>query len=249
MLKNILILFLIVYTALNASAFEDKNAIQFAYGPSTHSLNLNSDAFSASQEFKQGQGLQINYSRFTEDGFLKTEIAYRELNNKYLTSTTLMPSEINVKNQEAEISLLATAAVIDQHKFFRIGLGYAFSKQTADQTKPNVLVVNNEVQVLELKAKYDLYKANDLVINIGIGLGLPFRYTEYAVQSGVNIKSTELNANIDIQYYVSTHWSLLAKVQYTSAVTLADGLGSRGTVNSTEKKQTFFLPIGFSYDF
>jgi hypothetical protein len=252
MLKTMLsslFLILAVLVSLKAVAFEDNNSIELGYGPSTHSLDLKSDAFSASQSYVQGQGFQGSYINYSGDGGLRTEISYSELANTYLTSPALTPKEISVKNQTAEISMQATALTVDQHKFLRFGLGYVFIRQTSDQTKPNVLVVNSETQALELKVRYDLYKANDFVINVGAGLGLPFRNNEYGVQSGVNIKSTILKGNINLRYYLGTSWSLLAKLNYFTSLTSADGAGNRGTLNSTETEQTFFLPIGFSYDF
>jgi hypothetical protein len=58
-----------------------------------------------------------------------------------------------------------------------------------------------------------------------------------------------LNGNVDLQYFLNAGWSILGKLQYSLVQTVAEGSGSRGTLNSTERKQTFFLPIGFSYDF
>lgn len=248
-MKYIICLFLCsLLFVQTANANELGHRVLISAGPYFDSLSLNSDAFSAEQPFTQGQGFILGYTYFNGQG-LESKIQMSESVVAHNAATSLAPSKVSVHQRQVQWKILNSFLTYNDVNFLKFGLGYTGQYKSADQTTPQVLITNSELHAINFFGSADLFKRNDLAIKLEFDLGLPFRFKEFGVQSGVNVSTYYYAVDFNAAYQLNSYWSLDVSARYQQFVLSSDGLGSRGTQNAKEIQSSMFFPIGVNYDF
>lgn len=238
------------------NAAETGSSLGLSFGLIQESSSLQSQAFSAEQPYALGNIFLINYRKnyIGNDilDFQNQSQSYFEISQsivKHKPDASLAPSEVEHKEQQIRLQYYGKTLAIEDTNIFRLGIGYTglFNKST--QTSPNVLFIDTEIHLVDLLIRWDFYQKYDLNFTIDCDLGLPFRYKEFTVQSGLNLSATLLKIGLSSTYQVNEKWALNASLKYQRLQMSADGSGSRGTINVNETRDLFQLPIGVNYDF
>ncbi len=232
----------------STNANELGHRVHVSGGPHFDSFNVSSEAFSAEQPFTQGQGFVLGYTYFNGQG-MQNEIQLNESTVSHTAASSLTPSNVSLRQRQVQWKLLNSILTYNEVNFVKFGLGYTGQYKSADQTTPQVLITNSELHAINFLGSVDLFKRNDLSLKFEFDLGLPVRFKEFGVQSGVNVSTYYYKLNLNAAYQMNSYWSLDLSARYHQFVLTADGLGSRGTQNAKEIQSSMFFPIGVNYDF
>lgn len=230
------------------NANELGHRVHVSAGPHFDSFKLNSDSFSAEQPLTQGQGFVLGYTYFNGQG-IQNEIQLNESAVVHKAATSLTPTDVLVNQRQVRWKIMNSLLTYSDVNFVKFGIGYTGQFKSADQTTPQVLITNSEMHAINFLGSADLFKRNDLSIKLEFDLGLPFRFKEFGVQSGVNVSAYYYTVDFNALYQLNSYWSLDVSARYRQFVLTTDGLGSRGTQNAKEIQSSIFFPIGVNYDF
>ncbi|MFS4459897.1 hypothetical protein [Bdellovibrio sp. HCB2-146] len=175
---------------------------------------------------------------------------YNVTSGQQKVATGLTPSEVSVQRQEYALTLLSEPFFSTAWGQVQASIGYKMVDYSVDETTPNVALTNLNTRgpTGSLKLKNDFANQTDS-LEADLEIYFPHHIRESDVTTGSNPSALGAEVQLKFNHKITPRWQLSLGLNYQYETIQFEGTGSRGTVNATDVRTQFTIPIELEYLF
>lgn len=240
-MKNITILIFSLFSSI-VFAEEPVKKIHFAVVPSFQNYDLSGGGFAVASKNQVGQGLDFSYED-DQDPDVGWKIRLSSNKQEITTPSGLSPSKVNSELQRALLGYQL------EHQNYKLFLGFEYRNRTAGSTTPSQVLPTTSRLGPHVAAKKTVNYSENLDMEYGLGLFLPFYVQESKPLTGSYKYSLAPEGSFNLVHRLNKNVLVSIGLEVLLETTVYAGLGERGTRDATEQFLTFNLPVAVKYEF
>ncbi|MEK6554720.1 MAG: hypothetical protein AABZ31_05740 [Bdellovibrionota bacterium] len=202
-----------------------------------------------SSDLGAGYILKIDHALSSEFG--RIGFQYSNTDVEAESPNSISPTSVDIRRTEYSLYYKTAPIKSGFFKDSRLGVGYFIFEYDADQTTPNILITNQQVQGFSFSIDHDIIINSSLLANLGGGLYVPFKFNEEEANTGYyrEYYAVYLSGTVDYSLGETSDFALTAGFHLQRDYAKFEGMGDRGSSNSEDIRYLFRIPIGLKYSF
>lgn len=213
-----------------------------------------SEATGSGFTVQQPEAMMLNYGikikNKPAESWVSILLDYNVTSGDQDVASGLTPTKISVERREYSFELLSEAFFTNDWGNFRAGVGYKMVDYSADETTPNAAVTSLNIRgpTASLKIKKEFANQTD-ALDSDLRLFFPHHIRESGVVTGSNPSAWGAELQIKFAHRILPQWQISLGLNYQYESISFEGTGTRGTVDATDIRTQFTLPIELEYLF